>query len=84
MKTNIHLRMRNVSDKNCGENQNAHFSFNTFFLNRAFYESMWKSMVEEQATDDNTMRRMRFACWVTKTTDTHTECVICVAFPRQQ
>jgi len=27
------LRMRNISDKNCRENQNTHFMFNTFFLN---------------------------------------------------
>jgi hypothetical protein len=24
-------------------------------------------------TDDNTIRRMRFACWITNTTDTHSE-----------
>jgi hypothetical protein len=24
-----------------------------------------------QATDDNITRRMRFACWMTKVTDTH-------------
>jgi hypothetical protein len=37
-----------------------------------------------QATDDNTIRRMRFACWITKATDTHSEYVILIAFPRQQ
>jgi hypothetical protein len=26
-----------------------------------------------QATDDNIIRRMRFACWITKATDTHTQ-----------
>jgi hypothetical protein len=26
-----------------------------------------------QATDDNITRRMRFACWVTKATDTHSQ-----------
>jgi hypothetical protein len=26
------LRMRNVSDKNCRENQNTHFVFNNFFF----------------------------------------------------
>jgi hypothetical protein len=25
------------------------------------------------ATDDNIIRRMRFACWMTKATDTHSE-----------
>jgi len=48
MKTNIHfliiststlLRMRNVSYKNCRENQNTRFVFrNFFFQNRAVYE----------------------------------------------
>jgi hypothetical protein len=37
-----------------------------------------------QATDDNIVRRMRFACWITKATDTHSEYVISIAFPRQQ
>ena len=30
------------------------------------------------------MRRIRFACWVTKATNIRSECVIIVAFPRQQ
>jgi hypothetical protein len=37
-----------------------------------------------QATDDNVIRRMRFACWITKATDTHLEYVILIVFPRQQ
>jgi hypothetical protein len=37
-----------------------------------------------QATDDNKIRRMRFACWITKATDTHSEYVILTAFPWQQ
>jgi hypothetical protein len=37
-----------------------------------------------QVTDDNITRRMRFACWITKATDTHSEYVILIAFPRQQ
>jgi hypothetical protein len=28
------------------------------------------------ATDDNTMRRMRIACWITKATDTHSELIL--------
>jgi hypothetical protein len=34
-----------------------------------------------QATDDNTTRRMRTACWITKATDTNSEYVILNAFP---
>jgi hypothetical protein len=37
-----------------------------------------------QATDDNIIRCMRFACWITKATDTHSEYGIRIAFPRQQ
>jgi hypothetical protein len=37
-----------------------------------------------QATDDNIIRRMRFACWITKATDTHSEYVILIAYPQQQ
>jgi hypothetical protein len=37
-----------------------------------------------QATDDNIIRRMRFACWITKATDTHSEYVIATAFAKQQ
>jgi hypothetical protein len=39
---------------------------------------------DRQATDDNIIRRMRFACWITKATDTHSQYVILIAFPRQQ
>jgi hypothetical protein len=38
----------------------------------------------KQTTDGNVIRRMRFACWIRKATDTHSECVILIAFPRQQ
>jgi hypothetical protein len=34
--------------------------------------------------NDNITRRMRCACWITKTTDTHSEYVIVIVFPRQQ
>jgi hypothetical protein len=37
-----------------------------------------------QVTDDNIIRRMRFAYRITKATDTHTKYLILIAFPRQQ
>jgi hypothetical protein len=37
-----------------------------------------------QATDGNIIRRMRFACWISKATDTRSEYVIHIAFPRQR
>jgi hypothetical protein len=43
----IILRMRNVSDKSCRENQNTHFMFsNVFSENRAVYKKMWKNMIQ--------------------------------------
>jgi hypothetical protein len=52
--------------------------------NSAVYEIMWKKYGRaRQATDDNIIRRMRFACWITKATDTHSEYVIVNSFPRQ-
>jgi len=39
----IPLRMRNVSDESCGENQNTYFMFKSFVSeNHAIYEIMWK------------------------------------------
>jgi hypothetical protein len=38
-----------------------------------------------QATDNNIIQRMRFACWITKSYEhTHSEYVTLIAFPRQQ
>ena len=40
------LRMINVSDKNCRENQNTQFVFSDFFFENLFvYEVMWKNAV---------------------------------------
>ena len=41
-------------------------------------------MTAGQATDDNIIGRMRFACRITKATDTQSEYVIIIAFPWQQ
>ena len=37
-----------------------------------------------QVTSENIMRCIRCACWIIKTTDTHTEYVIFITFPLQQ
>ena len=60
------------------------FMFNNFFSeNRAVYELMWKNMVEPDRPH-MTMWCMRFACWITKNIDTHSEYVILIVFPLQQ
>jgi hypothetical protein len=58
------------------------FSEFYFFANGAFCEIMWKNIV---VTDKSQMmiRRMLFACWVTKVADTNSEYAILIAFPRQ-
>jgi hypothetical protein len=65
------LRMRNISDTICKENQNTHFVFNNifFFENRTVYEMMWKNIVQPGMPHDN-IWRTRIACWVTKATNT--------------
>ena len=50
--------MRNVSGKNCRENQNTHFVQKVFFFfNCAIYEVLWKIMVEPDRTQITIMLR---------------------------
>ena len=51
--------------------------------NRTVYEIICKNIVEPDRPQ-MTIWRMRFACWITKATDTHSEYVILFAVPRQQ
>jgi len=37
-----------------------------------------------KATDDDTIRRTRFACWIPEATGTQAEYVILIAFPLQK
>ena len=70
-----------LSDKSSRENPNTHFMFNNFSQksNRVWY-NVETCCTARQATDSNT----RFACWMSKATDIHSEYVILIAFPRQQ
>jgi hypothetical protein len=80
------LRMINIADKSCRENQNAHCTFNDFFFffeNRAVYEIMWRNIVD-LGRPQMTIWRMRIACWIPKATNTHSQYVILIAFPLQQ
>jgi len=56
--------------------------FNNFFPeNGAVYETG----TAREATGDNIIRRMRFACWITRVyRHTHSEYVILIAFPQPQ
>jgi hypothetical protein len=93
MKTKIHffiisrsllLRVGNVSDKSCRENQNTHFVLSEFPPpeNRAVNEIMWKNIVDPDRPQ-MLIWRMRVACWVRKNTETLTRYVIFLALPLQ-
>jgi hypothetical protein len=70
------LRLINVLDKSCEENRNIHYIFNNLRDNVEEYGRA------RQATDDNIIRFMDFACWITKATGTQSEYVTLIAFPR--
>ena len=48
------------------------------------WDNVEKYSRPRQATDGSVIQRMHFTCWITKATDTHSEYVIPIAFPRQQ
>jgi hypothetical protein len=80
----ILLIMRNISGKSCKENQN------TFYVQYLIprkscrvRDNVEKCGRAREATDGNITRRMRFACAITKATDTHSEYIILIAFPRK-
>ena len=61
--------------------------FNGFFSEkRAVYKKMGEKKYGRamKATYHNIIRRTRISCWLTKTTDTHSEYVTLIAFPRQK
>jgi hypothetical protein len=59
--------------------------FNNIFPpeKRAVCEIMWKNTVVRHGPQ-MIIRRKRIGCWILKTTNVHTECVILTAFPLQQ
>jgi hypothetical protein len=80
----IILRMRNVSDKSCGEIQNAHFVFENFFPKiLSFMRNVEKYGTAGQVTDNNKIWHVCFPCWITKAKETHSIYVILIAFPWQ-
>jgi len=78
------LRMRNVSDTSCTENQTTQLIFDNFpSENRAIYEIMWKSIVKP-GRPQTTKWRMCITCWISKATNTYSHYVILIASPPQQ
>jgi len=78
------LRIRNVSDKSCRENQNTYFMFSNFFFeNRPVYETKCKNIVQP-GRPQMTIWCMHITRWINEVTDTHSEYVILIAFPLLQ
>jgi hypothetical protein len=74
----ILLRIRNVSDKThilCSINFCSKCCCLWDTVDRGLYGKAW------QATDDNVIRSMRFACWIINATNTHSEYIIIIVFP---
>ena len=77
----ILLRIRNVLDETCTENQYTHFIFNKHFLNCVTYKIMWKNSVQQGRTQ-MTIWHMCFACLIPTATNTHSEYVILTDCPQ--
>jgi len=75
------LRMKNVSNKNCIETRNTHFTFK-FFLSKIV--PLWDNAEKYCRAGQMTKCRMRIACWILKATNTYTDFAIHIAFPQQQ
>jgi hypothetical protein len=62
----ILLRMRNVSNKSCRENQNTHSMVNNWFRKSCrLWDYVQKYGRAKHATEDNIIRRLRFVCRIT-------------------
>jgi hypothetical protein len=86
MQTGIHffvsclvlLRMGNISDRNCRENEKTHFIFSNFFFGtHAIYGVMWNNIVEPDRPQ-MIIWQMHIACWITASTNTCSEHVILI------
>jgi hypothetical protein len=77
------LRMRNVSDKSCREDQNTFYVQKRFPENSEICEIMWENEVDPNRPQ-TTIWHTRIACWIPKATNTHSQYVILIAFPQQQ
>jgi len=83
----IILITRNISDKSCRESQNARFMSDVLFFSWKSWPS-WDNAKKygraRQDIDDDTIRRMRIVCRITKAKSTHSEYGILITCPPQQ
>jgi len=79
------LRVKNFSEKNVAEKIKTHILCSTTFCRRScrLWDNVGKNIVQPGGPQ-MTIWRMRIACWIYKATNTHSECVILIAFPLQQ
>jgi len=83
MASRILLSITDVTDKRYREDQNTFCGL--FPKIEPFCEVMLKKYGRDtQAAGDFILWRMRFARWITKATDPHSEYVILIDFPLQQ
>jgi len=81
----ILLRMRNISDK-VVEKTKSRMLLSVRFSRKScrLWDNAKTYDTDGQATDDNIIWRMRFACWITGATHTNSKYMTVIAFPRQQ
>ena len=83
------LGVRNVSDKSCKENRNAHFIFNNSHppptppKKKIVLFMRYVENVVEPDRSQMTIWRMPIACWITEAVNTHLQYVILTAFALQ-
>ena len=82
----ILLKMRNISDRICRGIQNALLMFDILFFRNSYpsWGNMEKCSTAGEATDNITIRCMRFSCWITKTIHPHSKYLTLISFPRHQ
>jgi len=80
----ILLRIRNASE-NFAVDIEAYILCSMIFLEKSccLWDTTEISGRAGRATYDNIIRRMRFAWWINKATDTHWECIMFIVFPRK-
>jgi len=82
----IFLRMGNVSCKVVGKIETTQIVHPITFCCKScrLWDNVEKYGRSRQATSDNIKRRIRYACWINKATETHSKHVILIAFSIQQ
>ena len=80
----VSFKMRNISELQLRKRKHTFYVQQLFLFRKSCrYETMWKTVVKPDRPQ-MTIWRMCIACWIPKATNTHSECVILLAFPQQQ